>query len=61
MKIAEAEIKLWKQKYLDLEKEKEDLLQEMLQEKEMSNSCKEESELMKKYIKQLKKISVTML
>ena len=55
VKIAEAEIKLWKQKYLDLEKEKEDLLQEMLQEKEMSNSCKEESELMKKYIKQLEK------
>ena len=56
---AEAEIKLWKQKYLDLEKEKEDLLQEMLREKEMSNSCKEESELMKKYIKQLEKDQFT--
>ena len=58
MEIAEAEIKLWKQKYLDLEKEK-DLLQEMFQEKELSNSCKEESELMKKYIKQLEKDQFT--
>ena len=56
---AEAEIKLWKQKYLDLEREKEDLLQEMLREKDMSNSCKEESELMKKYIKQLEKDQFT--
>ena len=59
VKTAEAEIKHWKQKYLDLEKEKEDLLQEMFQEKELSNSCKEESELMKKYIKQLEKDQFT--
>ena len=59
VKTAEAQINLRKQKYVDLEKEKEDLLQGMLQEKEMSNSCKEESELMKKYIKQLEKDQFT--
>ena len=53
--IAEAEIKLWKQKYHDIEKEKQDLLQERLQEKELVNSCKQENELMKKYIRQLEK------
>ena len=53
--IAEAEIKLWKQKYHDIEKEKQDLLQEMLQEKELFNSCKQDNELMKKYIRQLEK------
>ena len=58
VKNAEAEIKLWKQKYLDLEKEKEDLLQEMLQEKELFNSCKEESELMKKIYQAARKRSV---
>ena len=41
----------WKQKYHDIEKEKHDLLHEMLQEKELLNSCKQEAELMKKYIK----------
>ena len=35
--ITEAEIKHWKQKYHDIEKEKHDLLQEMLQEKELFN------------------------
>ena len=53
LNIAEAEINLWKQKYLDIEKEKEDLLQEMLQEKEHFNSCKQENEVIKKYIRQL--------
>jgi len=47
---AEAEIKLRKQKYLHIEKEKQDLLQEMLQEKEMFNSCKQENEFMKNTI-----------
>ena len=40
VKTAEAEIKLWKQKYLDLEAEKENLLQEMLREKELFKSWK---------------------
>ena len=53
--IAEAEIKHWKQKYHDIEKEKHDLLKEMLEEKELFNSCKQETELMKKYIKHLEK------
>ena len=57
--LAETEINVWKQKYTDLEKEKQDLLQEMLQEKELFNSCREEREQMRKYIRQLEKDQFT--
>jgi len=53
--IIETEISLWKQKYRDIEKEKQDLLQERLQEKELFNTCNQENEDMKKYIRQLEK------
>ena len=53
LELAKQEIDNWKQKFHDLEKEKEKLFEEMLKEKDHYQSCKEESELMKKYIKQL--------
>ena len=53
LSLAEEEIGNWKRKFQDLEKEKEKLFEEMLREKDQHQSCKEESELMRKYIKQL--------
>ena len=59
VKLVETAINLWKQKYTDLEKDKQDLLQEMLQENELFNSCRTENELMRKYIRQLEKDQFT--
>ncbi|XP_022808035.1 uncharacterized protein LOC111345047 [Stylophora pistillata] len=51
--LAKEEINHWREKFHDLEKEKEKLFEEMLSEKNLNLSCKEESELMKKYVRQL--------
>lgn len=52
LSLAEEEIGNWKRKFQDLEKEKK-LFEEMLKEKDQHQSCKEESALMRKNIKQL--------
>ena len=51
--LAKEQINHWREKFHDLEKEKEKLFEEMLREKDLNQSCQEESELMKKYIRQL--------
>ena len=51
--LAKEEIDNWKQQFHDLEEEKQKLFQEMLKEKDKYQSGKEESELMRKYIRQL--------
>ena len=51
--LAKEEINHWREKFHDLEKEKEQLFAEMLREKDLNLSSQEESELMKKYIRQL--------
>ena len=51
--LEKEEIINWKQQFHDLEEEKQRLFQEMLKEKNNYQSGKEESELMRKYIRQL--------
>jgi len=55
LEVAEAHVEEWRQKYADIEKEKEALFLEMLEEKELNSACQEESANMKKYIRQLEK------
>ena len=55
LEVAEAHIEEWKQKYADIEKEKEVLFLEMLEEKEFNSACQEDCANMKKYIRQLEK------
>lgn len=55
LKTAESQIEELKEKYSDIEKEKQELFLEMLKEKEAHNIYQEENEKMKKYIRQLEK------
>ena len=55
LEAAEAHIEEWKQKYADIEKAKEALFKEMLEEKELNSACQQECANMKKYIRQLEK------
>ena len=55
LEVAEAHVEEWKQKYADIEKEKEALFLEMFEEKELNSACQEECANMKKYIRQLEK------
>ena len=57
LEAAEAHIEEWKQKYADIEKEKEGLFLEMLEEKEFVSACQEDCDNMKKFILTIKRYS----
>jgi len=57
LEVAEDHVEEWKQKYADIENEKEVLFLGMFDEKELNSACQEECDNMKKYIRQLRRIS----